>query len=171
LRDSMLAISGRLDRASGGPYVATTRDEHGEVAVKSDTPGENRRSVYLQQRRTQTLSFLGVFDSPSIVFNCVERPISTMPLQSLSLLNSDFVVAQAGHFAQRLAREVGDDPRACVDLAYRLAYARGPSQSEVDAALAFVAAQRSLCPSDGDERSWADFCHMLLASNALMYVD
>jgi hypothetical protein len=106
LRDAMLAVSGRLDRRFGGRYVPTTRDEFGEVLIQPDTPGALRRSIYLQQRRTQTVSLLGVFDSPTIVFNCIQRPASTMPLQSLSLLNANFVVSQAG--LPRLAARRGD---------------------------------------------------------------
>ncbi len=123
LRDAMLAVSGQLDRRFGGPYVPTTRDEFGEVLVRGDAPGALRRSIYLQQRRTQTMSFLGVFDSPTIVFNCIQRPASTMPLQSLSLLNAEFVVAQAGHFAARLASEAGPAAEARVSRAYLLAFA------------------------------------------------
>ena len=120
LRDAMLAASGGLDRSFGGPYVPTVRDDTGEVLVKSVRRGANRRSLYLQQRRTQTLSLLTVFDAPSITVNCVQRPASTMPLQSLGLLNSQFVVAQAERFAERLAREL---PRAgsagCASLSRR----------------------------------------------------
>ena len=46
-----------------------------------------------------------MFDAPSIVTTCTRRLPSTIPLQSLSLLNSDFVVARAGKLAERLERE------------------------------------------------------------------
>src|SRR5262249_7661846 len=91
IRDAMLATADRLDASMGGPYVARSRDGAGEVVVVGGAAGANRRSLYLQQRRTQTLSLLGVFDSPSLVVNCVQRPVSTIPLQSLSLLNSPFL--------------------------------------------------------------------------------
>ncbi len=173
LRDAILSVSGQLDRSFGGPYVPTTRDEQGEVLVKPDTPGGLRRSMYLQQRRTQTLSFLGVFDSPTIVFNCVQRPSSTMPLQSLSLLNSDFVVTQAGHFARRLADEAGPQAEARVARAFLLALARSPQPAEMQAALTFVKTQRELYgdSADGEPKAWTDFCQMLLASNSFLYVE
>jgi hypothetical protein len=172
LRDAMLATSGQLNRDLGGPYVPTTRNELGEVLVKVDGPGALRRSLYLQQRRTQTLSLLNVFDSPSMVFNCIQRPTSTMPLQSLSLLNSDFVVAQASHFADRLAREAGQQLTARVARAYFLALAREPSPDETAAALEFVILQLGHYAgrSDVEHRAWSDFCQMLLASNAFLYV-
>jgi len=173
LRDAMLATSGQLDRTAGGPYVPTTRDELGEVLVKPGTGGENRRSLYLQQRRTQMLSMLNVFDTPTIVFNCVQRPTSTMPLQSLSLMNSEFVVRQAAVFAARLATEAGPEPSARVRLAYHLALAREASEAETADALEFVAAQAKHYDgrADAGAVAWSDFCQMLLASNVFLYVE
>jgi hypothetical protein len=173
LRDAILAAGGQLDRQFGGPYVPTNRNDLGEVLVKQDAPGANRRSLYLQQRRSQTLSLLGVFDSPSIVFNCIQRPASTMPLQSLSLLNSEFVVAQAGALARRLEREAGEKPEARIAHAYRIAIARQPTEQEIEAAGQFVSAQRDHYASQADAQfeAWRDFCQMMLASNAFLYVE
>jgi uncharacterized protein YunC (DUF1805 family) len=87
IRDCQLAISGELDLTFDGPYVATTRNGAAEVIVPEDRPGAFRRSIYLQQRRSQGLSMLNVFDAPMMVINCTRRPVTTMPLQSF-LLNS-----------------------------------------------------------------------------------
>src|SRR5262245_51142927 len=99
LRDSMMAISGELDRHAGGPFVHTERNAEGSVIIKEDQPGAHRRSVYLQQRRTQVLTMLELFDAPSIVSTCGARTSSTIPLQSLALLNSDFARRRATAFA------------------------------------------------------------------------
>jgi Protein of unknown function (DUF1553)/Protein of unknown function (DUF1549)/Planctomycete cytochrome C len=173
LRDAMLATGGRLDRRFGGPYVPTTREKSGEVVVEADTPGANRRSLYLQQRRTQTLSLLGVFDSPSIVFNCVERPVSTMPLQSLSLLNSEFVIEQARHFAARLIGEADNEAPARIERGFLLAAARAPTEAESEASLAFIRTQQAHYAGrkDGELQTWTDFCQMLFASSAFLYVE
>lgn len=173
LRDAMLAVSGRLDRRFGGHYVPTTRDEFGEVLIQPNTPGSLRRSIYLQHRRTQTVSLLGVFDSPTIVFNCIERPASTMPLQSLSLLNADFVVNQAEQFAARLASEAGPETEARVARAFLLALGRPAEAGQISASREFVETQRGhyAGTADADTRAWADFCQMLLASNAFLYVE
>lgn len=173
LRDAMLATSGGLDRRFGGTYVPTTRNESGEVVVGDGTPGANRRSLYLQQRRTQTLSLLGVFDSPSIVFNCVERPVSTIPLQSLSLLNSQFVIEQARQFSARLIEEAGDEPQARIERGFLLAVARGPTEAEKEASLAFISVQQAHYAGQPDRewKTWADFCQMLFASSAFLYVE
>ncbi|MGD9724098.1 MAG: PSD1 and planctomycete cytochrome C domain-containing protein [Pirellulales bacterium] len=187
LRDAMLRVAGALDAHSGGPYVPTARDEQGEVVITGSGSGAARRAIYLQQRRTAVLSFLNVFDSPSIVFNCVARPVSTMPLQSLSLLNSEFAVQQATRFAERVAAASPADDEAVVRRAYQLALAREPSEPELAAAREFVAGQRShyaAAAGGADEaaadkaespaatqQAWRDFCQMLLASNAFLYLE
>jgi hypothetical protein len=173
IRDAMLTVAGALDGTYGGSYVPTTRRDSGEVVVDPKVEGANRRSLYLQQRRTQTLSMLNVFDAPTLVFNCLERPTSTMPLQSLALLNSEFSVAQATRLADRLEREAGGDPASRVRHAFVLALAREPLQQEVDEAMKFVASQQAhYSPQDdAQKRAWADWCQMLLASNAFLYVE
>ena len=93
-----------IDR-QGGPYVPTDRTDSGDVVVAESAAGATRRSVYLQQRRTETDSLLEVFDAPSIVTTCTRRSPSTIPLQSLSLLNSDFVISRARKLAGRLERD------------------------------------------------------------------
>jgi len=178
LRDAVLATSGQLDESLGGPYVRTTRNESGEVVLDAAAGGATRRAIYLQQRRTQTLSFLNVFDTPTIVFNCVQRPVSTMPLQSLSLMNSEFMVTAAAKFAERISAEAPADPSERVRRAFLLATGREPAPEELQAAVGFVIEQQSLhgqtaevAPAEAERRSWSDFCQMLLASSPFLYVE
>ena len=176
IRDAMLAVSGELDDRPGGPYVPTDRTDSGEVAVAESTPGATRRSVYLQQRRTQVASLLDVFDAPSIVTTCTRRLPSTIPLQSLSLLNSDFVVTRAGKLAHRLERDCGaDEVDARIERAFLLVVGRGPSREERDASRRFLESQPArysgLAAPDARLRAWADFCQMLLASDAFLYIE
>src|SRR5947208_10209748 len=128
IRDAMLAVSGELDGRQGGPSVPTHRTESGEVVAAEPADGGLRRSVYLQQHRTQITTLLEVFDAPSIVTTCTRRLPATIPLQSLSLLNSDFVVARASKLAEGLEREcpAADDPDPRINRAYLLAIRRPP---------------------------------------------
>ncbi len=173
IRDAMLSATGELDDRPGGPYIPTHRDESGEVVVDESAAGANRRSVYLQQHRTQIASFLDVFDAPSIVTTCPRRIPSTIPLQSLSLMNSDFVVTRAQKLAKRLERECGVEDDARMTRAFLLTIGRTPARDELDAASRFLAAQPSHYPgqaeADAKAHAWADFCQMLLASNAFLY--
>ncbi len=167
VRDAMLAVSGELDGRMGGHYVPTTRNGEGVVEVDEKNPLARRRSVYLQQRRTQVTTFLELFDAPSIATTCGVRNTSTVPLQALALLNSDFARRRAESFARRLSAARSDGER--ITLACRLAWGRNPSDRELVAAQRFLMDQREL--KAGDERVWADFCQMLMASNAFLYVD
>jgi hypothetical protein len=174
IRDAMLAASGELDNRQGGPYVPTDRTDSGEVAVAESTLGATRRSVYLQQRRTQVASLLEVFDAPSIVTTCTRRLPSTIPLQSLSLLNSDFVVTRAGKLASRLEQDCGAlDAR--IARAFLLVAGREPGREEREATRRFLESQPvrypGLASPDARHRAWADFCQMLLASDAFLYVE
>ncbi len=173
LRDAMLCVSGELDRRAGGPYVPSQRTAEGAVAVAEGSAGARRRSVYLQQRRTQVVTLLQLFDAPSVVGSCGARTTSTVPLQSLALLNSEFARLRARAFAQRLRREAGPDAGKQLALAFRLACGREPVAEEVAAARRFLAAQaRAYAGQEGAEaRTWADLCQMILASNAFLYVE
>jgi hypothetical protein len=173
LRDAMLAVSGELDRHISGPYVPTQRLPEGHVEVDEKRPDARRRSVYLQQRRTQVATLLEVFDAPSVVANCTFRNTSTVPLQSLALMNSGFAMARAQAFAQRLQREAGTDTEARIRLAFRWTCGRGPVAQEAAASRRFLAAQQqhAALENSDNEQAWANFCQMLFASNGFLYVE
>jgi hypothetical protein len=172
IRDAMLAVSGDLDRTSGGPFVPTDRGGSGEVIVREDQPGTRRRSIYLQQRRTQVLSLLQVFDAPSIVFNSVRRPRTAMPLQALSLLNSEFVLVRSASLSRRLEQEEPDEERRLVR-ACEVTLSRLPEPDEITALREFLEAQSQTYGEapDARHRAWVDLCQSLLASNEFLYVD
>jgi len=172
IRDMLLFASEDFDDRLYGPYIPTSRTANGETIVPEDKPGVLRRSIYLQQKRTQVHSLLQVFDAPSIVFNNTRRARSTMPLQSLSLLNSEFVVARARHLTERLNRDyVGDSER--LYRAFLLATGRPPSAVEAEGVMQFIHEQQQEYQNQSDFaiRTWTDLCQMLLVENAAIYVD
>ena len=172
VRDAMLHVSGELDTRIGGPYVASKRMPEGSVEVPETADGARRRSIYLQQRRTQVVTFLQLFDAPAIVSTCGKRTPSTIPLQSLVLLNSEFARLRAKSFATRLLGVSGDDDKR-LTLAFRLTGGREPTKDERPACVNFLAKQRTVYAEhkDADQRSWTDLCQMLFASNAFLYVE
>jgi hypothetical protein len=173
LRDAMLAVAGELDPRLGGPYVPTRRTAGGTVEVDEHHGGARRRSVYLQQRRTQTVTMLELFDTPAMTPSCGIRNPSTVPLQSLALLNSAFARQRARAFASRLDHEAGAEAGKRIHLAFRLAASRGPRAPELAAAQRFLETQQTLDAGekDGPQRAWIDFCQMILASNMFLYVE
>jgi hypothetical protein len=172
IRDGMLSVGGELDTSMGGPYVAIEATGDGAVVVPESRPGSHRRSIYLQQRRTQVVSLLQVFDTPTIVFNSLRRPRTAMPLQSLALLNSEFVRARAAAFARRLEREEANEAKR-VATAFLTAYARPPTREEEAAAIGFLDAQNREYGrgTDAHMKAWIDFCQSILMSNEFLYLD
>jgi cytochrome c553 len=123
IRDSMLFVSGALDAKIGGPS--------GDL-----TPGYTRRTVYARISRYRLDEYLQLFDFPSPNFSSEKRHITTVPLQRLFFMNSDFVQRQAEAVA-RLVSEEGD-PAERIRKIYRLLFARAPSEAELRAGLDFV---------------------------------
>ena len=169
----MLAVAGELDPQPGGPYVPTKRAKDGSVSVDETTAGAHRRSVYLQQRRTQVATLLELFDAPVLTTTCSVRNTATVPLQSLALLNSDFARKRAQTFAGRLQREAGAEDDERLTLAYRAACGREPRADERAACRRFLASRRALAAAEpeGEQQTWTDLCQMILASNAFLYVE
>jgi len=173
IRDSMLFVSGELDLTEGGPSVETRRLKDGTIVVEESTSGSHRRSVYLHQRRTQVLTFLELFDTPTIVTSCGIRTESTVPLQSLTLLNSDFVRLRSRAFANRLLKSHEDDSIAAIRLAFRLSQGRLPTPAEEAVSQDFLREQQILYADveNAAERGMTDFCQMLMAGNGFLYFE
>jgi hypothetical protein len=173
VRDSMLTAAGELDQRMKGQYVPTTRTAEGSVVVDEKKPDATRRSVYLQQRRTQVATLLELFDAPAMVSTCSQRSPSTIPLQSLALLNSPFARARSQAFANRILKVAEASDLSRIGLAFELACGRLPQPKEATASTQFLSEQRKLYAVDkqAELQIWTDFCQMILASNAFLYVD
>jgi hypothetical protein len=172
LRDSVLAVAGNLQSQPFGPPVPVIRQADGEVTTAADATGA-RRSIYLQVRRSQPITLLQVFDQPRMETNCTRRSVSTVASQALTLLNSDFLIHEAGLFAERVEREGGADQAG---LALRLAFGRGATPSERAHLTSFVDAQTARhrtagTSTDARHRALTDLCHLLLCANEFVYVE
>lgn len=128
--------------------------------VIPDRPDLWRRSIYRFIVRSTPHAFLTTLDCPSPANLTPARLETTTALQSLALLNNDFMLRQVGHWAKRLEREAGGDPAAQVRRAYALALSREPDDTELTAAVTLV--ERAGLPQ---------FCRMLFNANEYVYVD
>jgi mono/diheme cytochrome c family protein len=213
IRDATLAVSGRLNPKPFGPPVPVMENDAGLAVIgKANRDGagyklgdeavaageESRRSVYVQVRRTKPLAVLDVFDWATTEPNCEARKSSTATPQSLMLLNNEFVLAEAMHFADRVKADAGPDVRAQAARAWQLAYGVKPQPAEVDRATAFIARETQAFdaapadtarpnaaaptkapkkkepaspPPSAADRALAAFCQALLVSNRFLYVD
>jgi hypothetical protein len=134
IRDSLLAISARLNLQAGGPGVMPPipKELFAGVAGWSPTKNEaemNRRSVYIFARRNLRFPFLEVFDAPDSNLSCPVRESSTTAPQSLTLLNSDEVMAAARATASLISRHI-QVPESQIRDAYAKILGRRPSQKE-----------------------------------------
>jgi len=188
LRDSILAVSGTLNRAMFGPAVkgpivaeaiqARNMKDPYPKDVK-DSPATRRRSVYMFHKRVVQSPLMQAFDGPDAQASCGRRVTTTVAPQALALLNDGFIRARAIDFAERLVREAGPEPAARVRLAWRLALGREPSANELETATAFVDAQhrqrtaRDAQPLEAapEKLALADLCQSLFALNEFIYVD
>lgn len=185
LRDSMLAVSGTLNLEPYGPSFKPwippeanlARNLKGEK-YPTDAPDDEstwRRSVYMFHKRLLPYPLLQAFDRPDQLVSCTKRQTTTVAPQALALLNDRFVRNCAERFADRLRREVGDDPQALSQHSFLLALARQPSDSEAEAAARFIESQTTARRERGEAESLrealTDYCQTLFCLNEFIYVD
>jgi hypothetical protein len=174
IRDAMLLISGRLDRAQQGPPVPVYLTEFQQGRGRP-TPGPldgaGRRSIYLSVRRNFLPSFMLAFDTP-IPFSTVgRRSVSNVPAQSLILLNDPLVQELARRWAQRVLASSGTAPERIADM-YQSAFGRPPSASEVRMCLEFLDQQAALNHGkSGDLAAWADLAHVLFNAKEFIFLN
>jgi hypothetical protein len=154
VRDSILAVSGDLNRKPFGQPVPVMIDPAGEIVIGFESLNagipvavvpmfgeEHRRSVYVQSRRTMPLTFMEMFDAPEMEPNCEARTTSTVAPQSLVLMNSPFILRQSMSFAERVREEAGKDVEQQVKRAWKLAFGREPTDEETADAVSFLKSQ------------------------------
>ncbi|MSR75348.1 MAG: DUF1553 domain-containing protein [Planctomycetes bacterium] len=173
LRDCVLAVSASLNLRMGGPAVkpwvhsdaiATGSTEKWPKAVK-DGPETWRRSVYVFMRRSVRFPFFECFDAPDAQASCGVRVPTVTPLQSLALMNNEFIREQARLFARRVEREAGADAALFVERAFLMAFARSPTEPERQRALEFLRSEGSATELR------ASLCQALFGANAFLYVE
>lgn len=138
IRDCVLEVTGSLEHRGGGPGFLLLEIDHENVHhyfPKSGIgPAEFRRMIYMTKIRQEQDAVFGVFDCPDGGQVIPSRSRSTTPLQALNLLNSDFMVQQAGQLADRVVSLHIDDRPSQLKELFRLAYSREPKAWELDAA-------------------------------------
>jgi len=184
IRDAMLAVSGHLDRAPGGPHPFPDANSWGYTihypfhAVYES----NHRSIYLMIQRARRHPFLALFDAADPNISTATRQMTITPTQSLYLMNAPFVHAQAAGLAERLLSAGDAEPRPldeprqreAIQQAYWLTLSREASEPEVVMALQFLRESSDLLRGAGDDAqrtAWEAFSRVLLTSNEFLYVD
>jgi hypothetical protein len=178
VRDSILAASGRLNLKAGGPPVYPLIPK--EVLAGQSRPGDGwgrsppeeaaRRSVYVHVKRSLLVPILAVHDQADTDSSCPVRFTTTVPTQSLGMLNGEFTNEEAGAFADRLRHESPDRLDAQVRRAIRLTTARPARDDEVEHDLAFIKDLQAKAKLS-DREALRQYCLLALNTNEFIYLD
>ncbi len=179
IRDSILAISGRLDPTMYGPSVPVHyAARHGLTEGDPDNgpvDGDGRRSIYQEIRRNAHNPFLEVFDLPKPATTRGQRDATNVPAQSLALLNSPFVTGQAAEWGRRLAAGEATSVDGRIEHMFLRALGRRPTEAEhtrVAAYLGTVAGERGVAQPLllYAATVWRDVAHSLFNLKEFIFV-
>ncbi|MBM3766070.1 MAG: DUF1553 domain-containing protein [Acidobacteria bacterium] len=173
IRDAMLAISGELDPASGGPSLPfwvpgnmnLGKPEFLSDNAKLDPATNRRRSIYqptVRKGQVEEMDVLNLFDFPDTNQITGARSTTTVPTQALYLMNAPFVKQQAAALAKLTLQGERTDSDRVRELIRRV-YIRAPESGEVDRLLSYTASL------PGRAEAWERLCHTLLISNEFLY--
>ena len=178
VRDSIINVTGKLNLKMRGPSIYT--DIPQEVLATASRPdiawGQSseedrmRRSVYVYVKRSLNEPMLKAFDSADTDSTCAVRFATTVPTQSLTMLNSEFVNSNALEFAERIREEAGDSSREQIRLGLSLVMNRAPSENEVGDGLEMYRDIREEADLT-DAQALDRFCLMALNLNEFVYLD
>lgn len=166
IRDSMLAVSGTLNSKRFGPAfrpaiplaAVEANTDKASVWKPSEEPEASRRSVYAFIKRGLVIPMFETLDLADTVSSCPQRQVTTVAPQALTLFNGEFTQKQARALAERLRREARDDPSQQINLVYRLALCRKPTEQEQAQMESFLA-----------DESLEELCRVVLNLNEFVY--
>jgi cytochrome c553 len=178
VRDSVLAVNGRLNRELFGPSIYTKISQ--EVLAGQSVPGRGwgnsspeeqaRRSIYIHVKRSLLVPMLSSFDFPEPDVSCEARFVTTQPGQALAMLNGDFLNEQSVVLADRLRKEAPDNIEAQLRLGLQLALSRNADDEEIRRGLALyqrLQQKHNLTP----EQALNNWCLFVFNLNEFIYVD
>lgn len=166
-RDSVLAVSGKLDRTAGGkPFqdFVIEKPEHSPHYQyhlhDPEDPASHRRTIYRFVVRSQPQPMLTSLDCADPSMSVPARDESTTALQALTQWNSRFVEVMSRNFGERLRKEAPVSAEAKVKLAVRLVAGREPSDEETRTLVDYL-----------EHYGEASLARVVLNLNAFVYVD
>ena len=172
IRDAALSVAGTLNPKIGGrpvripiepevyDLIFTESERDGLWPVSLDRNVQNRRGIYLLNKRSVRLPLLTAFDQPDTITSCPVRPVSTHALQALTLFNSGFMQEVSQSFAARLEKSCAAGRDCRIDQAWQLALSRRPRPQEARLAREFFQSGGTL----------PDFALALFNRNEFLYV-
>jgi hypothetical protein len=173
IRDSLLAAAGELRPVLYGPSVDPYRKQAKDYRRLFSGPllGDGRRSLYLKVTRMEGPAFLETFDFPMPSTTRGSRDTTTVPAQSLALLNDPFVLEAAERCAKEVLAGAGPSTRERIDGLFRAILARDPSKQEHERFSALADRMATLSGGEDELHAWRDLAHVLLNTQEFLYVE
>jgi hypothetical protein len=173
IRDSMLAAAGQLSPRTGGRGVMPPLPDELKITLLKDQWTESpekedhrRRSIYVFARRNLRFPIFEAFDRPETTVSCPARGQSTIAPQALLLLNSEFSLDMARHLAELVRAQSSNRLEAQIELIYRRALGRAPTELQIARAKDFLAERNR----EADD-SLTLLCLAVFNTNEFVYVD
>jgi hypothetical protein len=180
LRDSILYVSGRLDRKMGGTLLQTTPFQDLSAGGVSRSPSlyeSTRRSIYLPVLRGALYEVYRTFDFPDPACSSGDRAVTTVAAQALFMMNSSIVEQASADLTARFSGDSVGDDRARMESACRCILGRPATAEEIELWRAFLARYQSAAAIAGQDpaivrrKAWQGLCRALLSSNEFVYVE
>jgi cytochrome c553/mono/diheme cytochrome c family protein len=176
VRDSLLAVGGKLDRTMGGSLLQVKNRAFFFDHTSKDLTDykSDGRSLYLPVVRNNIYDVFQLLDYPDAAVTTGDRATTTVAPQALLMLNSDLVARASIALAERVVMQHSDD-RHRVEHLYDLTYGRPPTADELATAKQFLFdADQALQPAETDvakraDLAWAAYCQTILAANEFIY--
>lgn len=157
MRDSILAVSDRLDFSLGGrPFDDLMNSKN------------TRRTIYALVNRNDLPGVFRAFDFADVDASAPDRPSTTVPQQALFAMNSPFVIEQARRISAEGQRSATDDPGR-LDAIYRKIFAREPSSEEREIGLRYL--REALTTPTEKQSPWDRLAQALLLTNEFWFAD
>ncbi len=171
IRDSWLAVNGKLDLRTGSylDAVAGSRTDSRRERTRMDE--HFRRTVYLPVDRNSLAAMMVLFDFPDSTTSTGKRGETYIAPQALYLMNNDFFRQQALTFARRLLAAPDLSSAARVEQGILRAWGRLASPPETEQLIAFLDGYPKRKDEDGVPASWLALGRLLLESNHFFYID
>jgi hypothetical protein len=165
VRDAVLAVAGQLDLTAGGPGFRAFEfqdDESPHYDYEQFNPLDpqtRRRSVYREVIRSVSDPLMTTLDCADSSAAVAKRNETLTPLQALTMLNNRLIVSMAKRFAERIA-PLGDDNPARLSAAWKLAFARSPTEEELVPLVDYA-----------DRYGLANACRVIFNMNEFVFID
>lgn len=180
IRDAVLAVTGQLDlsRPAGSLVSEAGEGFVGRNISENEINTETRhRSVYLPIVRGLVPESLALFDFADPSLPAGKREITTVPSQALYMMNSPFILEQAGAMASFLVNERGLCGSELAKEAFYLCYSRPPTPGETERTKQFITAFLKVAQEEGHTAEEArllaltTFCQSLIGSAEFRYLN